>query len=70
MTQETQQTEQQEQVVVTLSLNVTQINFILESLGKMPTDTGAWIVRQIVATQAQSQLGSQQESEEETPTVQ
>ena len=69
-TQEAQQPK--EPIVVTLSLNLDQVNFILGALGKLPTESGAWIVRSVVGQQAQQQVDAikaQQESESTSETT-
>ena len=63
-----QEQTQQEPIIVGLTLNIEQINFILGALGKLPTETGAWLVRQIVVDQVNPQLESMQSVEEETTT--
>lgn len=75
MTQETQtqQVEQKEPIFISLNLTLEQVNFIINSLGKLPTESGAWIIRQIVGSQAQEQfdvIQSETEDTEENPTVQ
>jgi hypothetical protein len=71
MTEQEQQTEKQDPISIQLSLNLDQVNFILGALGKLPTESGAWIVRQIVGQQAQQQVETlQTETTKETPTVQ
>lgn len=55
---QTQEINQQEQITISLYLTLEQVNFIINSLGKLPTETGAWIVRQIVSSQAQEQYDS------------
>jgi hypothetical protein len=74
MTQETQ-TQQVEQQPISVNLNLTleQINFVMGALGKLPTETGAWIVLQVIRSQAQTQIESlhpQEEITEETPAIQ
>ena len=61
---ELQEIKKQEPVFVNLNLTLEQVNFVLNSLGKLPTETGAWIVRQIIANQAQTQVDSMQPKEE------
>jgi len=66
--QDVQETQPQEPIVIQLTLNLDQVNFILGALGKLPTESGAWIVRNIVGQQAQQQveaLNSEQETTEE-----
>jgi hypothetical protein len=71
MTDQEQQTEKQETINIQLTLNIDQVNFILGALGKLPTESGAWIVRQVVGQQAQQQVELlQSETTKETPTVQ
>lgn len=61
MTQETQQ----EQTVLTLELTLDQVNFVFGALGKLPTESGAWMIRQIIANQIQPQLPEKTETTEE-----
>ena len=63
---EQQQTEQQVPVL-SFQLTVEQYYFIQNSLGKLPTETGAWIVRQILGAQAQPQLDALQPTETAEP---
>jgi hypothetical protein len=61
------ETEQlQEPIVIQLTLNLEQINFVLGSLGKLPTESGAWVLRQIIGQQAQQQIETLGENKEET----
>jgi hypothetical protein len=63
---EEQQT-QQTSPVLTLQLNVEQINAVLGALGKMPTETGVWPLMRVINDQASAQLQelqSQQSAEE------
>jgi hypothetical protein len=65
---EEQQT-QQTSPVLTLQLNVEQINAVLGALGKMPTETGVWPLMRVINDQASAQLQemqSQQSAEETT----
>jgi len=43
---------------VNLSLNVDEVNFLLQVLGELPTKTGAWNLVQKVKQQAESQLAA------------
>jgi len=75
MTQETQtqQVKEQQPISVNLNLTLEQINFVMGALGKLPTETGAWIVLQVIRSQAQTQIESlhpQEEVTEETPSIQ
>jgi hypothetical protein len=69
MTDQIQDVEPQEPIVVQLTLNVDQVNFILGALGKLPTESGAWIIRNIVGQQAQDQLDALKPKEETTEEV-
>jgi hypothetical protein len=61
------ETEQlQEPTVLQLTLNLEQINFVLGALGKLPTESGAWVLRQIIGHQAQQQIETLSENKEET----
>ena len=41
---------------VNLSLNVDEVNFLLQILGELPTKTGAWNLVQKVKQQAETQF--------------
>lgn len=69
MTDQIQDVEPQEPIVVQLTLNVDQVNFILGALGKLPTESGAWIIRNVVGQQAQQQLDALKPQEETTEEV-
>ena len=62
--QDTQTEQKQEPIILQLTLNLDQINFILGALGKLPTESGAWVVRQVVAQQAQQQVQELTEKED------
>lgn len=47
---------QQQPIFLTLQLNLAQIDFIQNALGKLPTESGAWQVQQIINSQAVPQL--------------
>jgi hypothetical protein len=51
----TEQTQAQ-QVVLSLELTVEQINVVLNALGKMPTESGVFPLRQFIVTQAQEKV--------------
>ena len=59
--------EQLEQQIptVNLVLNLEQVNFVQAALGKLPTETGAWIVRQIIAGQVNPQVEALQAQQPE-----
>jgi hypothetical protein len=46
----------QSQVVVSVELTVEQINVVLSALGKLPTETGVFPLRQFIAQQAQEKV--------------
>ena len=46
----------QSQVVVSLDLTVEQINVVLNALGKLPTESGVFPLRQFIAQQAQEKV--------------
>lgn len=64
----TEQVQKQEPVMINLSLNLQQINMILQGLGQLPTSSGAWPLSQFIVQTAQNQLPEQKESTEETVT--
>lgn len=77
MTQQTQQTQQTEvpqvPVIVQLTLNFEQVNVIVNALGKLPTETGVWPLRQIIVDQTNQQLvalDSMKQSEQSEQTEQ
>lgn len=47
---------QQPSPVLTLQLNVEQINAVLGALGKLPTDTGVWPLMRVISEQATVQF--------------
>ena len=53
--------------IVTLQLNVEQINAVLHALGKLPTETGVWHLMREINEQASTQL-MQYQSPDNTPT--
>jgi hypothetical protein len=50
------QSAQPEPVVITLVLNFEQVNAIVNAVGKLPTETGVWPLRQILIDQTNQQL--------------
>jgi hypothetical protein len=59
MTEQTQQPEvsqQQEPVIIQLVLNFEQVNAVVGALGKLPTETGVWLLRQVIVDQTNQQL--------------
>jgi hypothetical protein len=43
-------------LVLTLHLNIEQINAVLGALGKLPTETGVWPLLQLISDQANTQF--------------
>ena len=66
MTEQVQQQNDLETSVFNLSLSLEQISFIQGALGKLPTETGAWMVRQLIASQIGPQVESIQQAQKET----
>jgi hypothetical protein len=59
MTEQTQQPEvsqQPDSVIIQLVLNFEQINAVVNALGKLPTETGVWPLRQVIVDQTNQQL--------------
>lgn len=61
MTEQTQQpevevTQQQEPIIIQLVLNFEQVNAVVSALGKLPTETGVWPLRQVIVDQTNQQL--------------
>jgi hypothetical protein len=59
MTEQTQQSEVSQQpdpVIIQLVLNFEQINAVVNALGKLPTETGVWPLRQVIVDQTNQQL--------------
>ena len=48
---------------VTLTLTVDEINGVLQTLGQLPTSSGAWPLLMKIKTQAEAQLPKEQEAE-------
>lgn len=73
MTEQTQQSEvAQQPVIIQLVLNFEQVNAVVNALGKLPTETGVWPLRQVIVDQTNQQLAaleqSQQTEQPEQPT--
>ena len=59
MTEQTQQPEvAQEPVIIQLVLNFEQVNAVVNALGKLPTETGVWPLRQVIVEQTNQQLSA------------
>jgi len=61
MTEQTQQPEvevsqQPDPVIIQLVLNFEQVNAVVGALGKLPTETGVWLLRQVIVDQTNQQL--------------
>ena len=58
MTQETSTTQevQQENVPITLNLDLNSVNFILAALGELPTKSGAYRLMAEIKNQGESQI--------------
>jgi len=65
MTEEVQNTEVQEKpIVLNIQLNIAQINAVVDALGKLPTETGVFPLRQQIITQAEQQLATMQPADD------
>lgn len=53
-----------EPVFLNISLTVDQINAVIGSLGKLPTESGVWMLRQYIINQAQAQIDELPQTEE------
>lgn len=70
MTEQAQEQAAPVQPSLQLTLSVDAINVILSALGKLPTESGVYPLRMMIAEQAQAQLNeiaAQQEAQEEAP---
>ena len=68
MTEQTQQSEvAQEPVIIQLTLNFEQVNAIVNAVGKLPTETGVWPLRQIIIDQTNQQLMALETAKTEQP---
>ena len=59
MTEQSQQPEvaqQPDPVIIQLVLNFEQVNAVVNALGKLPTETGVWPLRQVIVDQTNQQL--------------
>ena len=57
--------EENQPLIVTLSLNIDQINAILSGLGELPTKHGVWPLTQVIISQVQEQLPPAKEASDE-----
>ena len=70
MTEQTQQPEvAQVPVIIQLTLNFEQVNAIVNAVGKLPTETGVWPLRQIIIDQTNQQLLARESAKSEQSTV-
>ena len=51
---------------INLTLNVDEINAVLQTLGNLPTSSGAWPLVVKIKQQAEAQIPEEQHSGEET----
>ena len=61
MTEQVQQSEvevTQEPIIIQLVLNFEQVNAVVNALGKLPTETGVWPLRQVIVDQTNQQLAA------------
>lgn len=61
MTEQSQQPEvaqQPDPVIIQLVLNFEQVNAVVNALGKLPTETGVWPLRQVIVDQTNQQLAA------------
>ena len=61
MTEQVQQSEvevTQEPIIIQLVLNFEQVNAVVGALGKLPTETGVWPLRQVIVDQTNQQLAA------------
>jgi hypothetical protein len=59
MTEQSQQPEvaqQPDPIIIQLVLNFEQVNAVVNALGKLPTETGVWPLRQVIVDQTNQQL--------------
>jgi hypothetical protein len=67
MTEQSQQPEvvqQPDPVIIQLVLNFEQINAVVNALGKLPTETGVWPLRQVIVDQTNQQLTALEQSQQ------
>lgn len=68
MTEQTQTQEvAQEPVIIQLVLNFEQVNAVVNAVGKLPTETGVWPLRQIIIDQTNQQLMALEAAKSEQP---
>lgn len=68
MTEQTQQSEvAKEPVIIQLTLNFEQVNAVVNAIGKLPTETGVWPLRQIIIEQTNQQLMALEKAQAEQP---
>jgi len=69
MTEQSQQPEvaqQPDPVIIQLVLNFEQINAVVNALGKLPTETGVWPLRQVIVDQTNQQLAALEQAQQST----
>jgi hypothetical protein len=49
--------------VIKLELDINSVNFILQTLGELPTKTGAWELLKVIKEQAEPQVPKEQPTE-------
>ena len=49
--------------MIKLELDINSVNFVLQTLGELPTKTGAWELLKIIKEQAESQVPKEQPTE-------
>lgn len=67
MTEQTQQSEvaqQPDPVIIQLVLNFEQVNAVVNALGKLPTETGVWPLRQVIVDQTNQQLSALEDAKQ------
>jgi hypothetical protein len=48
--------------MIKLELDINSVNFILQTLGELPTKTGAWELLKIIKEQAEPQVPKEEKS--------
>jgi hypothetical protein len=48
--------------VIKLELDINSVNFILQTLGELPTKTGAWELLKVIKEQAEPQVPKEEKS--------
>jgi len=51
-------------MAIALNLEVNEVNFLLQTLGELPTKTGAWVVLSKIKTQADPQVLAEPQPEQ------